>query len=904
MQKINLKTKPSSGAVIVPLALKLPSMYNNRTAMISHMSGYPTAMYVIGRLQRMIDLSSYNNMMLSLMKVRDISRVTGEVIDTMEGLKVDRYQLNRNDIMTYVAAVTDTMKTYKPSPEDLDLIAHLITSFESNMGSWMLQGGDNEDNLHLKFRGIYQEVLISDKGLGLAAYAPHDDTITTIGELPQFKLTAQEKKANADGTNPDRIKDALVLYKFAATRIVDHVYHLLMDKDIWYKFISPRFKAEVATNLERGKSLKTFALYIQNLMSYNQFFMLETFLYSYDLVQKWITYFPPLEAHTMYRLDNVIRPHDLLNAKHDVEELLGSFVSPKGQNLAGTLIVFPSEMLSSVGMKKSVAQLNEASIKYSTIDPMTDIKNLDRPIYLPLLSGAAAGNFDVAYDITNTLLLGKKVSEEIDQALYGLTPSLIRGSSAATVTALKDLGIKAKLSFSIPHALEYSIEKGVDKGIEGGKLMLDSAAPQFSWRYHDFIRKNVMFTTITDDQIANKYEGFGVSQVIDRDRASAYRSMLDAQFNSLVPSSWGTGTLVYTAATLKSGKEQVRQLIETLTNKNFEIATRELALPHIRKIWATYFSSFALLYVDDAVVNSFEAMPGAWKTPALVEGHGRPYGVSYTNLASRQTPVTKEEDFVKISNGIYLRILNKIPVVTDDLSVDKQFYQEHSSMYFAANSTNQDVEEFVMDSAMLNFALFPVIENTSVPPLVFTSKHAYLTKGLYLNIEMFYRPTAADPAREVTSIGLVHKEWAFERHRYFLEYITFPNYAERTMGLDATMEDDTLVKHAVEKIEKVMTADNKEAAKSVDEAGVASKNAMSKVGEQMNKLSKGHEVADDRPAFLNNKGGGDGKGSSKKHNSKPAKKDFNYKSDKPALKGYPKEEELGMGAEEDLKGKG
>lgn len=903
MQKINLKTKPSSGAVIVPLSLKLPSMYNNRIAMISHMSGYPTAMYVIGRLQRMIDLTSYNNMMTSLLKVRDIARVTGEVIDTMEGLKVDRYQLNRNDIMTYVAAVTDTMKTYKPSPEDLDLIAHLITSFESNMGSWMLQGGDNEDNLHLKFRSMYQQVLLGDEGLKLAAYAPHDDTITTIGELPQFKLTAAEKKIHADATNPDRIKDALVLYKFAATRIVDHVYHLLMDKDIWYKFVSPRFKAEVATNLERGKSLKTFALYIQNLMSYNQFFMLETFLFSYDLVQKWITYFPPLEAHTLYRLDNVIRPHDLLNAKHDVDELLNSFVSPKGQNLAGNLIVFPSEMLSSVGMKKSVQQLNDASIKFSTIDPMTDIKNLDRPVYLPLLSGVAAGNFDVAYDITNTLLLGKKVSEEIDQALYGLTPSLIRGSSAATVTALKDLGIKAKLSFSIPHALEYSIERGVDKGIEGGKLMLDSAAPQFSWKYHDFIRKNVMFTTITDDQIANKYDGFGVSQIIDRDRAASYRTMLDAQFKSLVPSSWSTGTLVYTAATLKSGKEQVRQLVETLTNKNYEIAIRELALPHIRKIWATYFSSFALLYVDDAVINAFEEVSGPWKTPALVEGHGRPYGVSYTNLASRQTPIKAEDDFIKVANGIYLRMLNKIPVVTDDLSVDKHFYQEHSSMYFAANSINQDVSEFVMDDSMLNFALFPVIENTSVPPLVFTAKHAYLTKGLYLNIEMFYRPTAADSAREVTHIGLTHKEWNFERHRYFLEYITFPNYAEKSVGLDATVEDEVLVKHAIEKIEGAITKDNKEAAASVEGAGAASKNAMTKVADSMNKLSKGYDAADDKPAiFTNQKGSKKPQGNNK---GKGGKKDFNYKSEKPALKGYPNDDEEGtMGAADDLKGKG
>lgn len=900
MLKINQRTKPASGAVIIPLALKLPSLYNNRIAMISHMSGYPTAMYVIGRLQRLIDCTSYSSLLASLAKVRDISRVTGEVIDTMEGLKVDRYQLNKTDIMTYVAAVTDTMRTYKPSPDDLDLIAHLITSFESNMGSWLLQGGDNDDNLHLKFKNLYNEVLISDKGLDLAAYHPIPDNIGTIGALPQFKLTTAEKKEFGNAGNPDRIKDALVLYKFAAARVIDHIYHLLMDKDIWYKFISPRFKAEVATNLERGKSLKTFALYIQNLLSYNQFFMLETFLFSYDLVQKWITYFPPLEAHTLYRLDSVVRPHDLLNAKADVEELLGSFINPKGQSLAGTLIVFPAEMLATVGMKTAVAQLNAESIKYSTIDPMSDIKNLDRPIFLPLLSGVAAGNFDVAEDITNTLLLGKKVSEEIDLALMGLTPSLIRGSSAATVTSLKDLGIRAKLAFSIPHAMEYSIERGVDKAIEGGKLMLDSAAPQYSWRYHEFIRKNVMFTTITDDQVANKYSGFGVKQIIDRDRAAKYRNMIAVQFNSLVPSNWGSGTTTYTFETLRSGHEQVRMLIHTLTNKNFEIAVRELALPHIRKIWATYFSSFALLYVDDAVVNAFDKSNlTVWKMPAIVEGHGRPYGVSYTNLASRQKPVTKKEEFIFIAEGIYLRILDQIPVVTDDLSVDKQFYQEHSSMYFAANASNQKVTDFVVDDAMLNFSLFPVIENTSVPPLVFTAKYAYLTKALYMNIEMFYRPSSADAAREVTPLGLVTKEWGFERHRYFLEYITFGNYADRTIGLDATVDEETMVKHAVEKIENVMTKNNVEAAKSVEGAGTASTGAMKKVATEMTKLADKKEIPDDRPSFLKPSGG---KGNGKNKKKGKQKSDFNYKSDKPALKGYPKDEE-GMGVEEDLKRK-
>lgn len=617
----------------------------------------------------------------------------------------------------------------------------------------------------------------------------------------------------------------------------------MMDKEIWYSFVSPRAKAELAGNLERSKSLKTFALYLQNLLSYNQYFMLEMFLKSYDLVQEWITHFPPLEAATLYKLDNIVRPHDVLNARGDVATLIGSFTDDAKQNIADKLVVFPSELLGSMGIKKVVEKLEAESSKYAINAPIGSLKDLDRPGYLPLLSGVAAANFDVAYDLTKVLLVNKRVSGEIDDALAGLVPSLVRGSAKANVENLKALQLSAKLDFVIPRSLEYSITKGVEKSIEGGKLSLDSAAPQFSWEYHEFLRKRTSFSVTTDSLIANTYEHFNAAQIVDRDRAKAYRDMIGYHWKSLVPSSWASGHTVYTKDSLSSSPEQVRQLIEILTMKNFDIAIRELQVPHLQKIWATYLSSFCLLYINqdemEMGVSSIDSSSegSGFSIPVLIEGYGRPYGATYLELLNKQNAQpAKSEDFIVMANGIYLYILDSIPVVTDDLAIEKHFFQEQASMYFSANSGKQNVKEWVVDDSLLQLALFPVTEVTSVPSISFTSKFAYLTKGVFLNMELYYKPTSPDAAREVSSIKTTKKEWPFDRHQYFLEYITFGNYGVDRISVDNAEENGLIVK-TVEKIEATIKKDNQEAVDSSESAGSATKNTVANVKVEIEKHS-------------------------------------------------------------------
>ena len=879
MLKINQKTKPKNAAVVIALKDKLPMMYTSRLAIISKMQGYPVALHVIGRLQRMIDTSSYENLLVSLMKLKEVVRVTADVIDTMEGIRTDKYQLNRTDIAAYVTAVTDSIKTFAPTPEDIDLISHLIIAFEANPAAWMLQTTMSEDNLHLQFKSMYQRVLMDADDGEIPIYLPHTDKIGTLQDMPAFKEVG---KIDDKADTADKLSNAATLHRYSAVRIIDHVYSLLMDKDAWYRFIAPRSKAEVGANLERSKTLKVFALYIQNLLSYNQFFMLESFLKGYDAVQKWITHFPPLETSTINKLDNILREHDLLHAREDVNQLWSSFGTTDSDALSPDLVVFPTELLASMGLRTAVAKMESEATMYTAIEPLSELKGLDRPIYLPLFSGVAAANFDVAYDVVNTLLIGKKVSHEVENALASLTPSLVRGASKSTIADFSALGITMNIPFNIPTSLSYSIVKGVSKGLENAKLALDSAAPQFSTDYHEFIRKELTFTTITDDVVPLRYKKFSQAFVFDFDKAQRLRGLLDTDFRSLVPSFLAEGSTIYNKRSLKNDKYKVRTMIEELSHKNFEIFIREMGLPHLRQLWATYFSSFALLYVSsNEATNTGKKAAFNLDVLRLISGHGKPYGVTYSELAARQAQLTPENvdtELIELGQGIFLKILDKIPAPSNQLLIDPSFHQGQPAMYFPASSEDIDVKDFVASQGLLNFSLFPIIETRTVPSLVYTSKFAYLTKGVFLNVEPFYRPTTADPAREVMHIPVRKMEWPFERHAFWLEYITFGSYISAP-GLNSTDESDALkIADVITDIESKMKSDNKEQAEAVASSGSAIQNGIKTAANQLASIASSVKPTGEKAAGIEPLKG--------KSGAKPDQSSFNSKknSDKHSAK--------------------
>lgn len=864
MLKITTRQKIAKSAVIMALESQLAPLYYAKCAMIANMSGHPSALHSIGRLQRSIKLTSFKDLLNSLKRLDDLAYTTAEVIGSMDGTKVDRYQINRTEIIAYVQNITSSMNNFVPTDEDTDMIAHLITSFEANPSAWILSGESPTSSFHILFQKLYHEVLIGTPGADLAVYAAHTDSIVTYGSLPQVealrrsqvKKRKDKNEEQSDFKQSDDQNEEIVsmytTYRLACVRLIDHVYQLLMDKDIWYDFVAPRTKADVMTNLERAKSLKVFALYLQSLLVYHQFFAIEMFMKSYDLVQDWIAHFPKLEEPTLNRLENTIRTHDYLNAREDVNELITSFGASAKEDLDS--VAFPREFLPSFGLVATVKKLEETAGEYALASDLTNLKELDNPKYLPLISGIAASTFNVAYEVASLILVGKQVSEQVDKALTGLVPSMVRGSGKATTEGLQSLNIKCKLEFRLPVAATWQIGAGVPKQVSDGVLKLDSASPMFSFDYHEYIRQHFRLSLLTDRQVSQAYPYFSASQVVDLDKARELREILAYQWRSLIPSTWGEGDRTFSFDHFIGSPDNVRSLIEVMSGINYDVAVKQMSLPHLREIWATFFSSFAIMYFNQSemmtrIEDAFTTRKDINLTAIrMVEGHGKPYGTTYASLAQFQGQLTEKTNILPIGGGVYLQLLNQIPIAQDDLRMDPTpFYAEHPVFYFQSNSVTEPVKDWVIGDGLQNFSLIPVLQTPVVPQVRFSPKYTFLTQNLYLQIDLFYRPVQADKPRENYRVGLTTSDWPFDRHQYFLEYKHWGPYATPSAEIKVPEEQEQIA-DAVKKIEQTITEQNKQAAEITVAAGTATKEAAVLVEKEVDKLNdrvSGKNIDDD-----------------------------------------------------------
>lgn len=834
MKLLSLPKNISRSVVISSLSTKLPQLFDSRSVNIAKLSGYPAALHSIGRLQRLIDASSLTNLLESIRKIQSIAAVTADVIDNLDGTKMDKYQMNRTEIVSYIQNITSQSQINTLTEDDVDLIANLVTSFEANASNWILQGATDDSNLHKKFYELYKVILLGDDLLNLPAYASHDDTVKTFGTLPHIEVLLKPKKkgkqqeAQDTSVIPETVKNAGTIYRLALCKVVDHVYQLLLDKDIWYTFVAPRAKADLVTNQARSQSLRLLYTYCQSLLTYYQFFTMEMFLSSYDLVQHWITQFPPLESSVMYELENVVRKHDLLDAQGDVRDLIASFSLNAKSELDA--LVFPSEFLSTFGMLAAVKDASDRAADYTISGDLSNIGDLADPKFIPLLSGTSVSVFDATADLTTLLITDKLVSHQIRQAMIGLIPSFSRGSRKQDIDAVKALMIRASLPFVLPFAPTYQVVAGVSKGIENGVLSLDSGSPQYSYDYHQWLRDNMKFMMKTDLTIAGAYNHFDTLNVCDFDKAQELRGILGVSWKTLIPSTWDSGDYSYPPSHYMASYDDMRRLLESMSGLNYEVLIRELTLPHIQQMWATIMSSFGLLYVNptDAAPllrhDSIRTSSLPITNLVLVEGHGAPYGSTYAALASIQPPLTEKTEFLKIGPGLYIRFLEFIPQVVNEIKHDTSFYNQRPILYFSANSAKTPVGRWIIGDSLLNFSLVPTSASRDIPRVKITPRSVYLTQKLFINFNLFYKPAAPEKARETYPITVATHPWHDDRHQFFLEYKNFGPYSRANIA--SAEAEVQLVVDTVKKIEDIMKENESEDASQLNNAGNAAANAL------------------------------------------------------------------------------
>lgn len=314
------------------------------------------------------------------------------------------------------------------------------------------------------------------------------------------------------------------------------------------------------------------------------------------------------------------------------------------------------------------------------------------------------------------------------------------------------------------------------------------------------------------------------------DKAKELRNVVGYDWKTLVPSFLTDADRVFDFDSISSSPDNIRYLLERLTGVHYEVLIRQLSLPHLLEIFATYMSSFALVYAREDVAEEYKKSTlGAIKAGAieggtklvLKQGFGRPYGTNYQGLASSQGTLTDESDLIHIGRGIYLRMITKIPIVTQALKFDSiPFYAEHTFSYFAANSAELEIKQWALGEGLSNFTYVPLTATREVPPIIITPTSIYTTIQMYLNVDIYFKPASPDTAREVITLQLEKRDWPHDRFQYHLQYITFGSYgkASHLVVADTATEETSEITTAIKKIEDELKDATKEAAHSVQSA--------------------------------------------------------------------------------------
>lgn len=834
MQRINKgSAKSTRSAVILPLESRLSSLFDARAIAISKMSGYPVPRHALARLQKLLKLDSLKSLLESIAKVSELTTLTAEVIESMDATNLNKYQLNRTDVVAYVSNVTVGARNISLTDDEIDIIAHVITTSEANPDAWVLASAAGDDNLHLSFYNLYQEILKTDNPGALPIFSPSAGNVVAFNSLPMYKKKGA--KNNIDEKSALVATDAII-YQFSATRIVDHIYQLLMDKSIWPHFLAPRKIADVASNLDRAKSLRVFSLYLQSLLTYHQFFAMEAYLHTYDVLQNWLISFPALETETMNKIEASIRKHDFLGAREDAQGLLSSF-GLLAKNELGSF-VFPSEYLGSFGFKAKVEEITAAVNSVPVPSVITEIATLDDPKFVPLLAGGIASKFDVAYQLADLLIREKVVESVVNEALKGLIPFITRGTSKMALSALEALNIKCTIPFVIPAATTHEIIKGAERRIQQGTFYNDSAAAPYCYDYHKILREDYRFRMLFSRTMIEEANKFKANYVVDFDRATLLRKQLNYEWKSFTPSYLAGGSHSFNAKTWGVSEDSVRELVEYVTGESYEIIIRQLSVADMRSIWATFTSAFCITYhkpgdnreLHDVFTAYDPAVDNASLTP--VTGYGKPFGTTYASLADLQGALTDKERLIPLGWGLYIRVIKIFPTPTAKLAFDKDsWHNQYPFGYFQANSGRSTVTTWVKEEGLWNHALTPVTTRDVVPSVKFTPAHAYANADLYLNVYYFYSPDSPAEAREKMPIPLVTEEWSLERYGYWLQYIHWGRYGSPAAG-DTNRGDTEQLADVIKQVESQILKNDAAAAASNKDAGNAMKEVAAKAKDE------------------------------------------------------------------------
>lgn len=811
MQLFRKRALPTHTTGFIDLNPTIAHSITARLAGLSGLSGYPVGSHVVGRLQKNINFASYKTMLESLLELRNLARLAGDILYSAIESRVDKQAFVRTELLAYVGQQAEIYGFRTLTADQKDLIAYMIASNEAVDNAWILDFSKTatENRVHI-FSRMYkslgsesiESIIYEEKKKGayalkttnnLAIYDPQEDKVTEVASMNGIKKLAKTMLTRPGNVEEQtafeaKVKDVERMHRVYALRVVDHVMMLMMDTTIWDQFVTPRSRTDKPANEERAKGLKLFASYLNSLLMYPHMMEIMSFFNVYDKLERDFVHFPQIPAHLLADFDNIIKNHDYLGAAQDATVLMQSCDSEHDTVIKSKISVFFKEYVSPYGLEDAVAEVGK---KIAAIKVPVELPNLDTlkdPRYGYLLYSHAAADFNTLYTVTERLRTTDLVASQINAAVSAIMPGLDRFFSGAQGPALDRLNIRVPFDIVMAISPIYNPMIASTNTITSSGVQFDLNCLPQTRDVRGVIRKK-LYTLETASKQRSQFTDLP-RILVNRPLADMLENQLKKGWPSLLPTSIAAGTTKITAGTMTKDWNVFKGTLESITGMNINLIQREISNPYAAQIFATYFSSFMCLYMlDTKPAKGFDVTALKF---GLVEGYGKPYGSTYAALSSSQ-PTPSPDDLIEITDGVYGLIHKEVPLPVDVLSPEDMFDIPLPHYVFAANSVRVGAKEWVMAGVMDHFALLNLsnVHSESLN-VIFDKRFGYMADSIVLYDDSAWDFPILDRAKPF-NMSVKNREWNREKLFLFLKYKVFGDYYAGIPAPAATETPESLV---------------------------------------------------------------------------------------------------------------
>jgi hypothetical protein len=357
-------------------------------------------------------------------------------------------------------------------------------------------------------------------------------------------------------------------------------------------------------------------------------------------------------------------------------------------------------------------------------------------------------------------------------------------------TSLKQLGISVKLPMGSPYVASVTVTKGTSPRIQGSRFHYKPATIARTYANEQFIRRDKMFQVFTSSSIYEPVAGVGADlapkMAINLDRAKEHRLRLHHDYKGMYPAEMIYGQRVIdptqyigTLDPNSPRKGELRILMEDIFGLSWNLIKMQIGNEYLSKMYATFLSSWGLLYTV-ARPSADDSNGDESNDFLLIEGYGRPYGKTYSGLASINNKGAKLEEMIQVNESVYILPLHKIPMPDiNQLSIDPDFYMDYPEYYYASNGESFDVKHgFVMDEGLLQLSTLPMIPETVVPNALFDKRYIYVNDALYFQFNSNFLLPDADSDAEGIAVPLNVLTWTQDKWNVNIRYVINGDYVQ------------------------------------------------------------------------------------------------------------------------------